>query len=42
MWSFWDSMLLAACVAAGVRTFYSEDLGAGAQYESVTVINPFL
>jgi predicted nucleic acid-binding protein len=40
--SHWDSMLLAACIAAGVRTLYSEDLGAGVQYESVTVVNPFL
>jgi len=35
-------MLLAACVAAGLRTLYSEDLGPGAEYESVSVINPFL
>jgi predicted nucleic acid-binding protein len=40
--SHWDSMLLAACIAAGVRTLYSEDLGSGGQYESVTVVNPFL
>lgn len=40
--SHWDSMLLAACIAAGVRTLYSEDLGHGVQYGPVTVINPFL
>jgi len=40
--SHWDSMLLAACIGAGVRTLYSEDLASGTQYESVTVINPFL
>lgn len=39
--SHWDSMLLAACIAAEVRTLYSEDLGHGAQYESVIVLNPF-
>ena len=35
-------MLLAACVEAGVRTLYSEDLASGAQYDSVTVVNPFV
>lgn len=40
--SHWDSMLLAACVAAGVRTLYSEDLSHGVNYRSVAVINPFL
>lgn len=40
--SHWDAMLLAACVEAGVRTLYSEDLASGAQYDSVTVVNPFV
>jgi predicted nucleic acid-binding protein len=39
--SHWDAMLLAACIEAGVRTLYSEDLSPGAQYDSVTVVNPF-
>jgi predicted nucleic acid-binding protein len=39
--SHWDSMLLAACVDAGVDTLYSEDLAAGMTYDTVTVINPF-
>ena len=39
--SHWDSMLLAACIEAGVDTLYSEDLGAGTSYDTVTVINPF-
>lgn len=39
--SHWDSMLLAACVEAGVTTLYSEDLSNGVRYESVLVINPF-
>lgn len=39
--SHWDSMLLAACVTAGVDTLYSEDMGDGMTYESVTVVNPF-
>ncbi len=40
--SHWDSMLVAACIGADVHTLYSEDLGSGTRYESVTVINPFL
>lgn len=39
--SHWDSMLLGACIEASVDTLYSEDLDAGATYDSVTVINPF-
>ncbi len=39
--SHWDSMLLAACVEAGVTTLYSEDLQDGAVYETVTVVDPF-
>jgi predicted nucleic acid-binding protein len=39
--SHWDSMLLAACIDAGVTTLYSEDLDDGAQYDSVRVVNPF-
>jgi predicted nucleic acid-binding protein len=34
-------MLLAACVDAKVNVLYSEDLGDGTTYDSVTVINPF-
>jgi predicted nucleic acid-binding protein len=34
-------MLLAACIDANVSTLYSEDLGDGTTYDSVTVINPF-
>ena len=39
--SHWDSMLVAACVETGVTRLYSEDLSAGATYDSVTVVNPF-
>ena len=39
--SHWDSMLLAACIDAGVDTLYSEDLDAGMTYGSLTVVNPF-
>jgi predicted nucleic acid-binding protein len=39
--SHWDSMLLAACVEAGVSTLYSEDLAAGMDYDGVVIVNPF-
>ncbi len=38
--SHWDSLLIAACIEAGVDTLYSEDMGDGVVYDSVTVINP--
>jgi predicted nucleic acid-binding protein len=39
--SHWDAMLLAACKEAGVTTLYSEDMGAGTNYDGLTVVNPF-
>ncbi len=39
--SHWDSMLIAACLEAGVDTLYSEDLDDGMTYQNVTVVNPF-
>lgn len=39
--SHWDSLLLAACIVAGVDTLYSEDMSHNGTYDSVTVINPF-
>ena len=38
--SHWDSLLVAACLEAGIDTLYSEDMGDGAVYDSLTVINP--
>jgi len=40
--SHWDSMLLAACVEAGIDTLYSEDLSSGTTYDTVRVVNPFV
>jgi predicted nucleic acid-binding protein len=39
--SHWDSMLLAACLEAGVNSLYTEDLGAGQSYDLVRTVNPF-
>jgi predicted nucleic acid-binding protein len=39
--SLWDALILAACVEAGVETFYSEDLPGFDDLDGVRVINPF-
>jgi len=39
--SHWDSLLAAAAIEAGVDTLYTEDLQAGATYETLTIVNPF-
>jgi predicted nucleic acid-binding protein len=38
--SHWDSLLVAACIEAGIDTLYSEDMSDGAVYDSVTIVNP--
>ena len=39
--SHWDSMILAACQAAGVARLYTEDMGAPRQIGAIELINPF-
>ena len=39
--SLWDALILAACVEAGVDTFYSEDVPGLETVETLRVINPF-
>jgi predicted nucleic acid-binding protein len=39
--SHWDSMLIAACIEAGVVTLYSEDFSHDTAYDGVRVLNPF-
>jgi predicted nucleic acid-binding protein len=39
--SHWDSMLIAACIEAGIETLYSEDFSHDALNGSVHVLNPF-
>lgn len=34
-------MISPICIEANVETLYSEDPGAGEQYDTVTVVNPF-
>lgn len=40
--SYWDSLLIAACIEAGVTKLYTEDLDAGATYGTVSIENPFV
>lgn len=39
--SFWDSLILAACVEADVETLYSEDVPGHASLPGLRVVNPF-
>ena len=39
--SHWDSMLIAACLEAGVDTLYTEDMDAGTTFDSLQLVNPF-
>ncbi|MCE9544558.1 MAG: PIN domain-containing protein [Planctomycetia bacterium] len=39
--SHWDSLLIAACIEAGVNILYTEDLAADMKYDTVSTINPF-
>ncbi len=39
---FWDSVILTVAGSAGVDVMLSEDMGDGATYGGVKVINPFL
>jgi predicted nucleic acid-binding protein len=40
--SHWDSMLVAACMEAGVDTLYTEDMGSPRVIESLRLENPFI
>jgi predicted nucleic acid-binding protein len=39
--SHWDSMLLGACLEAGIDTLYTENMGAPTTYDGVRLVNPF-
>jgi predicted nucleic acid-binding protein len=38
--AFWDAMIMASCLDAGVKVLYSEDLPGG-DVEGLSVVNPF-
>jgi predicted nucleic acid-binding protein len=40
--SFWDAMIVAACIENGVQTLYSEDFDSSTtRLTGVTIVNPF-
>jgi predicted nucleic acid-binding protein len=39
--SYWDGLLLAACIDAGVTRLYTEDMQSAPTIESVQLVNPF-
>jgi predicted nucleic acid-binding protein len=40
--SFWDSLLVAACLRVNLRTLYTEDMGAPRTIQGLSLVNPFL
>ena len=39
--SYWDSLLAAACLEAGVETLYTENFGGHNQIDGLKIVNPF-
>jgi predicted nucleic acid-binding protein len=39
--SFWDSLILASAILAGVDVLYSEDMQDGFEIEGGRIVNPF-
>jgi predicted nucleic acid-binding protein len=39
--SFWDSMIIAACLEGGVMRLYSEDFDAYPHVDGLELVNPF-
>ena len=39
--SFWDSLLVAACIHAGVERLYTEDFDAYPRIDGLEIVNPF-
>ena len=38
--SFWDALIVAACLESGVQTLYSEDIPGQEAFGSVKIVNP--
>jgi predicted nucleic acid-binding protein len=39
--SFWDALLVAACLRDGVKTLYTEDIAAPRTVDGLALVNPF-
>ena len=40
--SFWDALLVAACLRGGVKVLYTEDMGSPRNIGGLSLVNPFL
>jgi predicted nucleic acid-binding protein len=40
--SFWDALLVAACLHGGVQILYTEDMGAPRIIDRISLVNPFI
>jgi predicted nucleic acid-binding protein len=40
--SYWDSMVVAACLETGVARLYSEDFSGQANLDGLEIVNPFV
>ena len=40
--SFWDALLVGACLEAGVETLYTENFGGCDEIDGVRIVNPFV
>jgi predicted nucleic acid-binding protein len=40
--SFWDALIIAAALQAGVTTLYSEDFSGIGPIHGLTIVNPFI
>lgn len=40
--SYWDAMLVAACLEAGANVLYSEDFSNNLAIDGLKVVNPFV
>lgn len=39
--SFWDALLVAACIDGGVTVLFTEDMGSPRQIDGLSLVNPF-
>ena len=39
--SFWDALLIAACIQGGVKVLHTEDMGAPCTIDGLILVNPF-
>jgi predicted nucleic acid-binding protein len=40
--SFWDALLVAACLREGVTILYTEDMGSPRNIDGLSLVNPFV